>query len=346
MIQAHTFDAWASPTVRRSRFYWNSGILAGFAAPLFLWLAGLSLVMAAERSRAREGRWAVGARACRRGLEVFVLAFLFRLQAFVVSPGGHPITLFRVDILNVMGPSMAAAGLVWMLVEDTALQVTVYSVLAAAVALSAPLVRTAGFVNALPLWVSWYIRPHADYTTFTLFPWAGFLLSGAACGRLLAANSDAGHERRLQWGIAVAGLALAWLGWYTSFRPSIYAQSSFWTSSPTWFAIRLGLMMAALAALYALAQVLEPKGWTLEPLARFGRSSLFVYWIHTELVYGYASWAWHRRLPVWGVVPAYAAFAALMYGAVVLKDRVVSSAFWHLPQQRKSGQMAAMANEN
>ena len=34
------------------------------------------------------------------------------------------------------------------------------------------------------------------------------------------------------------------------------------------------------------------------PLATLGRASLFIYWIHVELVYGYASWFWRRRLPV------------------------------------------------
>ena len=51
--------------------------------------------------------------ACRRGLEIFILAFLFRLQGFIVTPGGSPVTLFRVDILNIMGPAMVGVGLLW-----------------------------------------------------------------------------------------------------------------------------------------------------------------------------------------------------------------------------------------
>src|SRR5207237_310490 len=60
-------------------------------------------------------------------------------------------------------------------------------------------------------------------------------------------------------------------------------------------------------------------------LARLGRHSLFVYWIHVELVYGYASWLWRGRLPLWGTLAAYAAFSMLVYAAVVLigvKSRV------------------------
>jgi hypothetical protein len=47
-----------------------------------------------------------------------------------------------------------------------------------------------------------------------------------------------------------------------------------------------------------------------------------VYWIHVELVYGYATWPIHGRLPLWGVAVAYAVFTALMYGAVVIFDRL------------------------
>ena len=63
------------------------------------------------------------------------------------------------------------------------------------------------------------------------------------------------------------------------------------------------------------------------PLQEFGRSSLFVYWIHVELVYGYFAWSLYHRLPLWGTFVAYAIFSVLMYGAVVLRDRIAE--WWH-----------------
>ena len=83
--------------------------------------------------------------------------------------------------------------------------------------------------------------------------------------------------------------------------------------------------MVALAAMYALEMLVVGARVVLRPLARMGQSSLFVYWIHVEMVYGYASWYWHRRLPLWGTTLAYAAFSALIYGAVVLRDRIVDA---------------------
>ena len=88
--------------------------------------------------------------------------------------------------------------------------------------------------------------------------------------------------------------------------------------------MRVGILMLALSALYAAAPVaaLAPAAWNA--LARFGRHSLFVYWVHVELVYGYATAVLHHRLPVWGTGIAYVLFTVLMYASLDLRDRLVS----------------------
>src|SRR5207247_1374800 len=114
MIEAHTVDAWTRNADRTSIAFRNARIVGGFAAPLFLWLAGVGLVLSAAATARRTDSRRAGAEAiCRRGLVIFILAFLFRLQAFVLSPGSELLTLMRVDILNIMGPAIAFAGLVW-----------------------------------------------------------------------------------------------------------------------------------------------------------------------------------------------------------------------------------------
>jgi uncharacterized membrane protein len=329
MIEAHTLDAWTRAADRRTAGFRNATILGGFAAPLFLWLAGVGLVLSATRAMERNGgtRAAAMDAICRRGLEIFLLAFLFRLQAFVISPGGQPVALLRVDILNVMGLAMVAAGMVWGLAtlgrssRPTARLVFAYGVAAGAMAMATPIVRASPLVDSLPPWLGWYLRPAGEHTTFTVFPWAGFVFAGAACGALIAAARGHEAERRLQAWLGLAGAALIAAGFYTATLPPIYQHASFWTSSPTYFAIRVGVLMVALPAAYAAARAAAARGVALRPLDRLGRSSLFVYWIHVELVYGYASWLWRGRLPLWATAMACAAFSALMYGAVRLRDR-------------------------
>lgn len=320
MIEAHTVDAWTSAAARRSLAYRDAIVLGGFAAPLFLWLAGLGVVLSATALVRRGGNRREAAEAvCRRGLEIFILAFLFRLQAFIVSPGSHPITIFRVDILNIMGPAMVAAGVVWALVESPALLTVGYAALAAGTAMVSPIVRTIGAVDRLPVWVQWYIRPAAEYTTFTAFPWAGFVFAGAGVGAVLVSSRAGRH--RVHAAIAAVGLALVWVGFYTASLPAIYAESSFWTSSPTYFAIRIGVILTAFAVLHGLEQLASRHSMALPALQLLGRRSLFVYWIHVELVYGYATWPIRGRLSMWGVGLAYVVFSALMYRAAVAFDR-------------------------
>ncbi len=320
MIEAHTVDAWTRAADRATIAFRNATVLGGFAAPLFLWLAGIGLVLSATRAAERGSNRTAGVdAACRRGLEVFILAFLFRLQGFLVTPGGPPLMILRVDILNIMGPSIVVAGLLWGMARTAAARAALLASAATAVAMTSPIVRTSGAIEILPTWVQWYLHPAGDLTMFTLFPWAAFVFAGAASGALIAAARDARSERTLHAVLAGVAVALIAVGFSAAGRPSIYPVADFWTTSPTWFAIRLGILMLALAALNACSTLSFPA------LERFGRASLFIYWIHVELVYGYASWLWRHRLPLWGTVLAYTAFCALMYGAVVLRDRVVTS---------------------
>jgi uncharacterized membrane protein len=342
MIQAHAVDAWTRFSDRSSRAFGDLLVLGGFAAPLFLWLAGLGLVLSAERTLLKTGRRSGGAETTvRRGAEIFILAFLFRLQAFVISPGSAPVTLFRVDILNVMGPAIAIAGVIWAIGRNRRGAALACALVATTLAMVTPIVRQASWVDLLPMWTQWYLRPFGDHTTFTLLPWSGFVFAGAAYGALLAEAQDRRAERAMIISLTLAGAAVVALGLLTASRPTIYAVSNFWTSSPTYFVVRTGILMLALGGLFAATRL---EAWLPRPFAileRFGRNSLFVYWIHVELVYGYATWVIHRKLPLWGTGIAYAVFCTAMFGAILLRDRFVT--WWRTTKTPKSAPAAPAA---
>src|SRR5262249_52553018 len=149
-----------------------------------------------------------------------------------------------------------------------------YGLAAAAIALLTPIVRTTPLVDDLPLWFQWYIKPAGDLTTFTLFPWAGFLFAGAACGAIVATADDAGTDRRVQMFFGAASVVLIGAGDCFSKRAPIYQRSDFWTSSPTWFAIRVGILMAGVAVLFVLGEWAARSDVKIRPLERLGRSSL------------------------------------------------------------------------
>jgi uncharacterized membrane protein len=309
MIEAHTLDAWTRLDARHYSTYGWAMIVGGFAAPSFLFLAGVAIVLATG-SRLRRGRTPgeAAALARRRALQIFGLAFLFRLQSWLISGGDPGQALLKVDILNVMGLSMLAAAVLWSLGRSRSER-----------------------LSLLPDPIEWYIRPIPGRGTFTLFPWAGFLLAGAATGLGLDTARTAAEERRINIAFAVIGLAVAAGGYAASFLPTIYRESSFWTTSPTFFFLRLGILIVSLPVAYAWNAL-----WTgRSVMQEFGRASLFVYWIHVELAYGVLSGPLHKTLTLGEAVSAYVLFTIALFGAAKLKDQVVD--WWNTGRLQPSG---------
>ena len=111
MIEAHTVDAWTQVADRSTLAFGRAFIVGGMGAPLFLFLAGVAVALAAESRVRRSGDARAAARSVRRrGWEIFGLAFLFRLQSYLLNPGASVDGLLKVDILNVMGPSIVLSA--------------------------------------------------------------------------------------------------------------------------------------------------------------------------------------------------------------------------------------------
>jgi uncharacterized membrane protein len=320
MVGAHLFDAWVRVADRSELSYRWTLIVGGFSAPLFLFLAGVAMALATG-SRLRKGVADVEAAAIarRRGWQILGLAFLFRLQSFIISGGPFPQTLLKVDILNVMGLAMLLAAVLWGIASRNAWRGAALVIVALLLAVATPVVRTADAVTTLPYPLQWYFKAVAGSGAFTLFPWVSFLLVGVAVGMWLDQTRTDLDERRALRVMAVAGPAIAVGGYLSTYLPAVYADTTFWTGSPTYFFVRLGILITAIPLAYGWNGLFT--GWS--PLRDFGMASLFVYWIHVEMVYGVASIWLHKALTFEQAVFSYAALCLLLFGLVKLKDRVV-----------------------
>jgi len=63
-------------------------------------------------------------------------------------------------------------------------------------------------------------------------------------------------------------------------------------------------------------------GQRWSPIQALGRSSLFVYWVHVELVYGLISRPLHGAFPLWGAWAALAVLCLVMLWLAVQKERL------------------------
>ena len=321
MIQAHLLDSWTRVDARGSwQFVWAM-IVAGFGAPLFLFLAGVSVVLSASSKWRRSGdTQAAAAAVMKRGAWIFFLAFVFRLQAWILG-WGNPRSLLKVDILNIMGPSIVAAGALWGACRSARTRAIVFAASAIGISGLTPIVRTAHLLDPLPDPIEAYIRYLNGFSNFSIFPWSGFVFAGAVLGVLVDDAHTPARESRLNARLLASGAALAAFAYGASFLPSPYAHSEFWGGSPAYFALRCGILTLVVPVAYAWGRLAVRGRWS--PIEQLGRTSLFIYWIHIEMVYGLISLRIHKALTHGQAWAAYAAFVVFMLLCSIGKDRVV-----------------------
>ncbi len=319
MILWHAADSWTRQDARRGDAFQWVVLVGGVAAPLFLFLAGVAVAVAGA---GRVGRGASRAAASwglqKRGWQIFGLAHLFRLQAYLFSSGAHWSSMFKPDILNILGLSLVAASWCWGRARSRA-GVIGWLVLPAAaiVAVVSPLARVWWWPTLLPVRLEAYVRPVGTFGVFSLFPWMAFVFAGVVVGAVLAASDRSGRVHRQ---IALAGAVLIGAGYVGSFLPPLL-PTGFWTTSVSLFTMRTGGMMCGLAGAFAW------RAWRADarpgPLVLLGQTSLFVYWVHVELAYGGVTAPLRQRLPLWGALVGVALLTLLMWVLAGLWQRLV-----------------------
>jgi uncharacterized membrane protein len=305
MFQTHCYDSWLSPAARQSRFFMYSQLGGTFPAPLFLFLAGISFALVTEKLWKKNLPPAQIARVTiRRGAEIFAFGLLFRLQEYLIAWGWAPLSdLLRVDILNTIGLSMMLMGVVCWLALSIRRKVPARPKLVIASAGTATLIS----LLTPPLWTTWrpnwlpwplesYINGVHNLGTpqawlFPIFPWTAFAFAGLATGFILQSDWAHSRENLIVLMVGVAGLAFVGASRWLDAQPhQLYATYDYWHTSPNFFLIRVGMLLAILTASYAWCRwvIGEPRAgqWGFSPLIQLGQASLLVYWVHIEFVYG------------------------------------------------------------
>lgn len=292
MVHTHGFFGWVAPPYQGEWIYRKTVLVGGYPAALFLFLSGLVLALANEsrRRRGAGGRERVRA-GVKRGLEVLGYAFLFRLWMLATSLFWRPADFLRVDILNCIGGSLvlvSVAGFGW---EGRRARVLAGLVLATAISLLAPLTWDGPWLKSLPEPILGYFSGRLPDARFPLFPWAGFAAAGASAGVLLDAARRQGRESQCIALLTASGVVALGAGFLIDrYGPRIYPHEDFWYTSPSYFLIKGGVVLLVLGVSFLADEIPGPS-----PLRQLGRTSLLVYWVHLEIIYGMFVMPWARE---------------------------------------------------
>jgi len=297
MFQTHCYDSWLSPEARKTTLFMWSQLGGTLPAPLFLFLAGVSFALVTDKLRQKGLPGNVIARTTiLRGAEILGLGLLFRLQEYVIAWGWAPWSdLLRVDILNTIGVSMMLMGVMCAVLSLGPASRQVFGLAAGAAALMISLLTPLFWTAWRPRWLPWPIESYIDGVhnlgqpqswLFPIFPWSAFAFAGLAVGFLLVSDCARQREAAVFASVGAVGVGLICLARWMDARPvQIYSAYDFWHTSPNFFLIRVGLLLAILSVTYAWCRWGAGQ-WAFSPLIQLGQTSLLVYWVHIEFVYG------------------------------------------------------------
>jgi len=297
MFQTHCYDSWLGGDARKSTFFMWSQLGGTLPAPLFLFLAGISFALVTDRLLQKGPTPAQIARTTiRRGAEIFGLGILFRLQEFLIALGWAPWSdLFRVDVLNIIGVSMMLMGVLCWIVILRSQERIVLSMSAIGVSLLIALLTPLFWTSWRPRWLPWPLESYINGVhnldqpqawLFPIFPWTAFAFVGLATGFLLMSEYVRRRESAFFVLIGVAGVALIYIArWFDHQGWQLYPVYDFWHTSPNFFLIRVGLLLAIMCGAYMWCRWGAAQ-WRFSPLVQLGKTSLLVYWVHIEFVYG------------------------------------------------------------
>jgi uncharacterized membrane protein len=301
MFQAHCYNSWLNADARKSEFYRYSQAAATLPAPLFIFVAGISFAMVTQRLREKGvARNALARTTILRGAEIYGLGLLFRVQEFVLGYPKSPWTdLLRVDVLNILGLSMMLMGvLCWLTAAVTAEKSSERAIRwALVVAASVVIVTPWLWTTHRPRWLPWLLESYVNGVhiyaqpqpwLFPIFPWVAFAFVGLAVGFLLFSDFSQRKEAVVFAALGGGGIVGSVLsvgfdaGPIRLYSATIY---DYWHTSPNFFLMRCGILLALLFLAYAWCRW----GWgqtRFSPIIQLGNTSLLVYWVHIEFVYG------------------------------------------------------------
>jgi uncharacterized membrane protein len=155
-----------------------------------------------------------------------------------------------------------------------------------------------------PTWLPWPLESYIDGShnlgapqpwLFPIFPWAAFAFAGLATGFILFNDllfsrpfKDRARDHTTETlsffaAVGAAAIIIARQLDHSSFH--LYATYDYWHTSPNFLMVRIGLLLVITFLSYAWCRWgLAARGFSA--LIQLGQTSLLVYWVHIEFVYG------------------------------------------------------------
>jgi uncharacterized membrane protein len=329
MVMGHSIDAVFDARARTSDLFLLYDAFRGFTAPLFLFISGWAFTLATVKrwEQYRTPGRILFKRLGRAALLLvigYILHFPFFSFGKILFNAGESeyVQLFQVDVLQCVAVTLLILQMIVMVSRTPRMFGWIAAGAAAGMAIVSPVIWSMDLRPVLSPVFAPYFNQH-QLSPFPLFPYAAYMLAGAAVGRWFVAEREAARESRFRALLAAGGVAAILLGIAGDLFPAtFYPPHDFWKAGPEIVLIRTGAVALLSVGLFAIRDIPRTVTGTLVPL---GQASLLVYTTHLIVVYGSAfnlGLAQHFGQ----VLPAHLAVTA---GLAVLASMVLFVSVWN-----------------
>jgi hypothetical protein len=286
MIETHVVNATLLTTLRQSDFHHVLTFLNGLVAPTFVFASGMAFAITLRRKIADYIHWTpVLGKQIARLLMILAIGYILHIPKFslrhllYVAEAPAWRDFFQVDVLQTIAATLLLLQALLLAVRTERRLYLTAAVLSLLVVFLTPIVRTVDFAAVLPLPIAAYLNPEMKWQ-FSLFPWSAFLFCGALTGFLFLELREKLRKHLLWGGLGAVALSFA----LHPILSQVYPVYSYWRGSPSFFLLRLGLVLVLAWALYTYELKRGVRPSSLVTLV--GRESLMVYVAHLFLIYG------------------------------------------------------------
>ncbi len=299
MFFVHTTVAWLRPEFKVGTYFHVMMKISGLVAPTFLFLVGLSVVLAWRAAEQRGRLEALRRRLVLRGLGIWIAGYLLQLLFWSFDHFDGPIDhAIRVDILQCIGSALVFLPL---LAPPRRVNLPALVLFLFLPILSHVLFYVSA-MDDLPRFLAAYLSTSSRLAQFPVVPNWGWIALGLFVGGIWDfARKDRRRELLFWAGLTAMAVVLFYAArqvhWYYYHR-FIYRYGLRWYAKPTrgllhhvwfkavWVLALFGLSRMTGLVLDSVEQSARRRGtipWA--PSILFGRTSLFAYSLHLGLIY-------------------------------------------------------------
>lgn len=328
MVQGHTIDAFLSNNYRvlNNPVFGAWLFMRGVTAPIFLFSAGAVFTYLFRlHDQPFESNPRVSKGIKRFALLLF-LGYLLRfptptlIDFSSVSPVAWQ-TFESIDVLQLIAVGLLFVITLFFIIEKLKLNdYWVFGSIAIICMFIFPYTESVNWTKYFPVYLASYLYKDTG-SQFPIFPWLGFLLSGAFLGTYLAKNPNVFKSAKFSRDLFITGLIFLLISLIGHIIGTVWVNNYYWDTSPNLMILRLGsvLILNSLVSLICLRIESIPRIIIL-----IGRNTLLIYVVHLVILYGSAwnpglSVLFDKAFDVWNTIGS----AVLMLGLMTLMVYVI-----------------------